>query len=137
MKPGLGRGGAEPKNQDVAWEDQKRINRFGKLNLKHEEIMDELKTEQKKMEEFKDAQAAIETAMDDGDLMVNFGAIFVESTEDEAAEYIRKSSEAISAKIQREQSMLNAIEREMQELKAALYAKFGSSINLETAAVDV
>lgn len=40
---GLGRGGAEPTNPDVTWDDQKRINRFGQLNLKMDELKDQLK----------------------------------------------------------------------------------------------
>ena len=40
---GLGRGGAEPSAVEVTLEDQTRINRFGKLNNRLEDVKVELK----------------------------------------------------------------------------------------------
>lgn len=82
---GLGRGGAEPKAIEVTFEDQSRINRFGQLNNRSEELSAELKKikvkllllsrwhnlkiSQEDVDNLEDAASAVELLMDDGDCL--------------------------------------------------------------------
>eukprot|EP01006_Ploeotia_vitrea_P043233 TRINITY_DN66705_c2_g4_i11.p1 TRINITY_DN66705_c2_g4~~TRINITY_DN66705_c2_g4_i11.p1 ORF type:complete len:202 (-),score=50.40 TRINITY_DN66705_c2_g4_i11:152-718(-) len=49
----------------VTWEDQQRINKFGRLVLRKTELQDELKKDETELANLEDAQGEIEMLMDD------------------------------------------------------------------------
>lgn len=70
--------------------------------------------------------------MDDDGLLLKFGSVFVESTEDDATAYVERLRERLQSETEDTESQIAQIDQEMISLKGVLYAKFGNSINLET-----
>lgn len=60
------------------------------------------------------------------------GDCFVSLPQTEVLELLSSSTERIDTEVQVLEERLSGIRDEMQELKVALYARFGRSINLET-----
>ena len=65
------------------------------------------------------------------ELKLFLGECFVTVDEDGATNYLERIKEEKEAEIDKKQNELDAIETKMKMLKTYLYAKFGSSINLE------
>ena len=60
------------------------------------------------------------------------GDCFVSLPQPQVLELLEASTEAIDSEVDALKSKLEGIQEEMGELKKALYARFGRSINLET-----
>jgi len=60
------------------------------------------------------------------------GDCFVALPQPEVLEMLAASTESIDTEVQALEEKLAGIREQMQELKVALYARFGRSINLET-----
>jgi chaperonin cofactor prefoldin len=60
------------------------------------------------------------------------GDCFVYLPQPEVLELLAASTETVEKDVSALEDKLEAIREEMQELKVALYARFGKSINLET-----
>jgi prefoldin subunit 4 len=60
------------------------------------------------------------------------GDCFVSLPQPEVLELLSASTERIDSEVHTLEERLSGIRDEMQELKVALYARFGRSINLET-----
>jgi prefoldin subunit 4 len=63
---------------------------------------------------------------------MRYGEIFVEGTEEESVDFVEKAKKLAREKFSTLDAEREKIDGEMKELKAILYAKFGSNINLET-----
>jgi prefoldin subunit 4 len=59
------------------------------------------------------------------------GGCFVHLDNDEAEERLQGESDSTKGEIEEKQAELEGLVAKMAELKALLYSKFGSSINLE------
>ena len=68
---------------------------------------------------------------DDEKVPYQIGEVFVYLTQDEAQEKIETSKDNLGEAIKVVETRAQAIKDEMSGLKAQLYAKFGSAINLE------
>jgi len=115
---------------DILWEDQQRINRFSILNMEWHDLEKEVKSREEKLHAVQDAADEIELLIGDSTKCL-IGESFVELTNDEALSRLErlKASETAEADVLR--GKMEEMEREMKTLKAHLYAKFGSRINLE------
>ena len=64
-------------------------------------------------------------------LKLFLGECFVTVDEDQANTYVQRLTEEKQEEIDSKQDKLDALMKEMKGYKSYLYAKFGSSINLE------
>ena len=66
-----------------------------------------------------------------GQVRLLLGEAFVETSEDYATEYCERKQEELQAKVEEMSAEKDKIATRQQELKKALYGRFGASINLE------
>jgi hypothetical protein len=85
------------------------------------------------LEKLEDAMGIIEESFGEG-LNLYVGECFVVADEDQANGYVTKIQEEKTEELDRKVEELEVIEGEMKELKTYLYARFGTSINLEEGA---
>lgn len=125
-------GSLKSSDVEVTIDDQNKINKFARLNQRLEEVRLILKRKKKNVQDLNDALDEILLQADDvADVSLMIGEAFISYTaEDSQNEMEKLKSECeteVSALMKREE----AIKEEMAKLKIDLYAKFGSSINLE------
>jgi prefoldin subunit 4 len=65
-------------------------------------------------------------------LRYKIGDSFVSLPLPEVQSLLASSTEAIDEEVSKLEELMSEIKEEMQQLKVALYARFGRSINLET-----
>ena len=113
---------------DVSWDDQRNICTFNRMFARHNQLTAMINAKEKNMEDLNDANDEVYIS---DTIHFVFGEAFVEVDANEAEELCEQ-------KKQREQADLDALKKEfedlensMKELKAKLYAKFGSQIYLE------
>ncbi|CAG9793859.1 unnamed protein product [Diatraea saccharalis] len=127
-----GKGTFQPDSDvHISYEDQQKINKFARLNAKVDDIKDELKVKQNDMKNLEEAVEELSLADDSELIPYLIGEVFIcQSLEDTL-----KSLEDAKCKKEREISELKVkcdeLKSQMGELKAHLYGKFGSHINLE------
>lgn len=79
-----------------------------------------------------DATGAIEETLgEDGALKLFLGEAMVSVNEDAANAYVEQLQEEKQSELDEKSAQLEEMESQMRDLKSYLYAKFGSSINLE------
>ncbi|KAF2103843.1 prefoldin subunit 4 [Rhizodiscina lignyota] len=119
---------------EVRREDQDKINKFSRLHQREQTLEDELKTKQKDKEDLQEVSNDIEELeLDaDEDTKVQIGDSFVALPLPEVQELLSHSSDKIDKDVTALEDKLSSVRDEMQDLKVALYARFGRSINLET-----
>ncbi|CAG4950228.1 unnamed protein product [Colias eurytheme] len=115
----------------ISFEDQQKINKFARLNAKADDIKDELKIKQNDIKNLEEAVEELALADDSEKIPFLIGEVFIcQSLEDTL-----KSLEDMKGKKQNEifelESKCEELKSQMSELKAHLYGKFGSHINLE------
>ncbi|XP_059053846.1 probable prefoldin subunit 4 [Achroia grisella] len=129
---GSGKGTFQPDSDvHISYEDQQKINKFARLNAKVDDYKDELKVKQNDMKNLEEAVEELSLADDSEKIPYLIGEVFVcQSLEDTL-----KSLETAKTRKENEISELEAkceeLKSQMGELKAHLYGKFGSHINLE------
>lgn len=122
---------------NVTFEDQQKINRFARLNARMEEIKEELKQKKLVMQNMDDAlneiQVAELEAEDDNDgVRLMEGEVFVQFGLDGATTWIEGKKKGVEEESASLSQAIETIKEEMNQLKTALYAKFGrDNINLE------
>ncbi|KAJ9667179.1 hypothetical protein H2201_002699 [Coniosporium apollinis] len=117
---------------EVRREDQDKINRFSRLHQREMVLEEELKTKQKDKEDLEEVSNELELADEDDKVPYRIGDSFVSLPLPEVQELLSTSTERIEQDVSAVEEKLSGIREEMQELKVALYARFGRSINLET-----
>lgn len=134
---------------DVNPEDQKNLNAFGRLNKKLNTLRDELTLKkvsppfpllllasynpfanQTEKEAVHDASNDLLLA-DDESVLYTMGDGFVRMTKDALEARLTVEEEKLDKGIARLTDDIDGVKAEMAKLKSILYAKFGSSINLE------
>jgi prefoldin subunit 4 len=115
---------------DILWEDQQRINRFSILNMDWHDLEKEVKLREEKLHALQDAADEIELLIGDS-VKCLIGESFVELTNDEVLARLERLKAADRVETEGLRGKMEEMEREMKTLKAHLYAKFGSRINLE------
>eukprot|EP01083_Nonionella_stella_P012016 34113_1 len=127
---------AQQEKVSVLWEDQRKINEFGRLNQRLLEVVDEIKKKELETQSLDDARDEIQMCIEDDGIMRRVGECFVSVEEDDAEEFVDASqanAKEVQTKLSGERSDL---EGRMEKLKIELYAKFGDSINLENTRDD-
>ncbi|POY73932.1 hypothetical protein BMF94_3014 [Rhodotorula taiwanensis] len=120
-------------NADVAVTrtDQDRINAFSRLNSRADEINELLEGYRKEKEDLEEVETEMELVDEDEQVMYKIDTTFVHLPASEALEQLSASLEKIRTQVDALESEKQQCEDKMDELKKELYAKFGSSINLE------
>ena len=115
---------------EITHDDQMKINKFSKLNMKFGIKQIEIKTLKDELENLQSAADMIEEAMGDP-LKLFVGECLIEVDEEAATQYQEKLMEEKQEDLEKLQDELDEYETEMKGLKSFLYARFGTSINLE------
>ncbi|KAK4963794.1 hypothetical protein LTR66_012655 [Elasticomyces elasticus] len=116
---------------EVRREDQDKINRFSRLHQREKLLQEELKVKQKDKEDLEEISGELELADEDEKVPYKMGDCFISLPVPEVHELLSASVEKIDGDFSAVEDKLGEIREEMQELKAALYGRFGRSINLE------
>ncbi|OJJ63878.1 hypothetical protein ASPSYDRAFT_127300 [Aspergillus sydowii CBS 593.65] len=123
-------GGSE--DTEVRREDQEKINRFSRLHQRETVLNENLKGKQKDKEDLEEISTELELADEDELVPYKIGDAFVHLPLEEAQGLLTSSTEQIDSEVTKLEETLGDLRDEMQQLKVALYARFGRSINLET-----
>ena len=116
---------------DVTWEDQQRINKFGRSNQRLHDLEADVSKWQEELENLDDAATEVMVADEDEPMRYMIGKVFVLLPPDEVDTRIEARKDEIEAKIAEAEEEIESLRETMAELKVVLYAKFKSSINLE------
>ena len=98
--------------------------------MKYFLLKDEIKKLKEELENLVDAGSMIEEAMGDP-VKLFIGESLIEVDEERAQQYHEKLTEEKQEELEQLNDRLDTIETEMKTLKSYLYARFGSSINLD------
>lgn len=131
-KPRSSKSTNETKEVQVVWEDQQRINEFGRLNIRLQEINDEIEKKNNDIANLGDVAGDIEVLLDDDACKIKVGEVFVTVSNEEAEEFAQDELKEREVQVATAKAEKDNIEKQMRTLKALLYAKFGNQINLET-----
>ncbi|OMJ68380.1 hypothetical protein SteCoe_34182 [Stentor coeruleus] len=115
---------------DILKEDQIRINKYSYLNMQNHEVQRELKISEEKVNALQDALDELEIAME-SEVRIMIGESFVLCSEETALSRLEKLRDAKKEELSNLRAQAEISQKEMSALKTYLYAKFGSSINLE------
>uniref|UniRef100_A0A7S4PTB7 Prefoldin subunit 4 n=1 Tax=Alexandrium monilatum TaxID=311494 RepID=A0A7S4PTB7_9DINO len=121
----------EQKDIEVEKDDQQRINAFSRLNLRYDELDEEIKELKKSIQTYKDATEEIEGCMEDNGIALRIGEAFTPVEEDAAIEKLSKLTEQSEVRLTECTNEIEDVKTRMDVLKKVLYSKFGTSINLE------
>ncbi|KAJ5578665.1 uncharacterized protein N7459_007629 [Penicillium hispanicum] len=116
-------------DNEVRREDQEKINRFSRLHQRSAVLEDQLKAKQ----DLEEVSTELELA-DEDELVPSYkiGDSFFQLPLPDAQAMLTSSTEQIDADVSKLEDSLGELREELQQLKVALYARFGRSINLET-----
>ncbi|WFD37799.1 uncharacterized protein MJAP1_000746 [Malassezia japonica] len=122
----------EKSNNDVevSWEDQQRINRFSRLHATFSDVEEELKARRTEREELDDLGMELEL-LEDERILYKVGDAYISMAQEDAVTQLEQDTQRADKELARLQKVMDECESGMNELKVALYAKFGSNINLE------
>jgi prefoldin subunit 4 len=98
--------------------------------MRFHDTKEDIKKIKDELENLDDAAQQVEESLGD-ELKLFFGECFVTVDEEGASLYVEKLQEEKQRDLDKKQDELDEIESKMKTLKTYLYAKFGSSINLE------
>ncbi|KAG8623956.1 hypothetical protein KVT40_008932 [Elsinoe batatas] len=121
----------ESEEVEVRKEDQEKINRFSTLHRKVGAIEEELKAKHKEKEDLEEISNELELADEDEKISYRIGDSFVQLPLEKVQELLTKSVEDVDGEVETLEAKLDQVREEMTGLKAALYGRFGRSINLE------
>ncbi|THY35700.1 hypothetical protein D6D01_01103, partial [Aureobasidium pullulans] len=141
----------EGEETEVRREDQDKINRFSTLHQKEKLLQADLKTKevrsrlnmrvlnymidlcivQKEKEDLEEVSSELELADEDEKVSYKIGDSFFLLPLPEVQELLAASIERIESDVTAVEEKLSELREEMQQLKTALYGRFGRSINLE------
>ncbi|RMJ24138.1 prefoldin subunit 4 [Aspergillus sp. HF37] len=116
---------------EVRREDQEKINRFSRLHQREVVLEDVLKGKMKDKEDLEEVSTELELADEDELVPYKIGDTFIQLPLPDAQELLGSSTGDIDSEVTRLEESLGELRGELQELKVALYARFGRSINLE------
>ncbi|CAN0072255.1 unnamed protein product [Ectocarpus sp. 6 AP-2014] len=115
---------------EVRYEDQQKINEFGRLNTRLLEIRDDKSHIKDILDKLDDATTELMTGEGDS-VMLMLGDSFMECEEEFATDYCERQQEKRQSKLDDLVDEEKTILLRQGALKKELYARFGSSIQLE------
>ena len=98
--------------------------------MKYFLLKDEIKKLKEELENLVDAGSMIEEAMGDP-VKLFIGEALIDVDEERAQQYHENLTEEKQEELEQLNDRLDIIESEMKNIKSYLYARFGSSINLD------
>ncbi|KAJ7217719.1 Prefoldin subunit-domain-containing protein [Mycena pura] len=117
---------------EVTWEDQQRINSFSKLNTRLRNMQEKLHELEQEKDALKDLADEFEMILDEDEpVLYKVGETFLHMPLPRARKRLEKDQAEVEGQVNTLSSSVKACEKEMQELKIVLYAKFGRAINLD------
>lgn len=119
---------SEDNTYQITWEDQKKINNFSRINVRFNELEREITELKEELNKLNDASDEIFIS---DNISYVVGELFVEVNADQAEKLLEERKEKVKKDLKDRQKEFKDIENKMKELKANLYARFGSHINLE------
>ncbi|KAI9764583.1 MAG: hypothetical protein M1835_007547 [Candelina submexicana] len=117
---------------EVRREDQDKINKFSRLHQRETFLEEQLQSKQKDKEDLEEISNELELADEDEKIPYKIGDSFISLPLAEVQTLLSSSTEKIEEGVSALEEKLSTVREEMQQLKVALYARFGRSINLET-----
>ena len=120
----------QKQDTEIKRTDQDRINAFSRANMKYQEGKEEIKKLKEEIDNLEDATMMVEESMGEP-LKLFLGECFVAVEENQAGDYLEKLGEEKQADLEAKTEALDKLEEEMKNLKSHLYARFGTSINLD------
>lgn len=115
----------------VTFEDQQYINTFARCNAKMQELKDEIEAKKKELQNLEDA--CDELLMSDTESRVPYmiGEVFMMCSVDDTNSMLEDAKNNITSDMNDMEQKSEGLKKTLGELKAKLYAKFGTNINLE------
>lgn len=123
--------GQKNTSTEVTWDDQQKINKFSTLIGKKDEAAEELTKLKTEKEYLDDLLLEIELIDEDEKIQYKIGEVFVFLEHDKAIARLEKSNDELDVKLKLTETAIAEIDQKLDALKALLYQKFGSNINLE------
>ena len=114
----------------VSWEDQNNINKFSKFTLRLDKLLLTIENRKQEYEYLQDLETELEL-LDDELIKYKIGDCFVSLSVEKVQERLEQDTLKIKTALDRDDDEILELKEEMAKLKAVLYGKFGSSINLE------
>lgn len=114
----------------MTWEDQQRINTFGRINNRKHEIEDEIVAKKKVAEDLEDAENEL-ILTDEEEIRVLTGEVFIHTPRDNVEELLTKLADKNKHELQVLEQEKGKIVEKLSDLKRILYGKFKDQINLE------
>ncbi|GFH30105.1 prefoldin subunit 4, partial [Haematococcus lacustris] len=114
---------------EVLEEDQGRINEFNRLNNRSHELDATIKAKKKILEDLEDASNELMLS-DEEQIRYVVGECFVHLDKEVAEARLQGMADAVKDEVQQLVGEVDGTQAKMKELKALLYGKFGTSINL-------
>ncbi|CAG9087835.1 hypothetical protein JYU34_021266 [Plutella xylostella] len=127
-----GKGTFQPDSDvHISFEDQQKINRFARLNAKVDDYKDELKVKQNDMKNLEEAVEELALADDSETIPYLIGEVFICQNVEDTLKSLEEAKSKKEGEISDLEQKCEELKEQMAELKAHLYGKFGSHINLE------
>ncbi|KAJ3712782.1 Prefoldin subunit 4 [Lentinula guzmanii] len=116
---------------EVTWEDQQKINLFSKLNTRMKGFEAKMEAAKQEKEALDDLSTELELADDTESVLYRIGETYLHMPLHRALERLEQDQADLDARFSKLLQSSQQCETEMKQLKVALYAKFGSAINLD------
>ncbi|CAG9561212.1 unnamed protein product [Danaus chrysippus] len=116
----------------ISYEDQQKINKFARLNAKVDDLKDELKVKQNDMKNLEEAVEELGLADDSEKIPYLVGEVFICQSLEDTLQSLEDNKTKKQEEIAELEAKCDDLKSQMAELKAHLYGKFGSHINLES-----
>ncbi|KAG6459458.1 probable prefoldin subunit 4 [Manduca sexta] len=127
-----GKGTFQPDSDvHISYEDQLKINKFARLNARVEDYKDELKVKQNDMKNLEDAVEELSLTDENEKIPYLIGEVFICQNLEETMMSLEEAKSKKEIEISDLEAKCEELKGQMGELKAHLYGKFGSHINLE------
>merc|ERR1719203_1260440 len=116
----------------VTYEDQQKINVFARTNSRLNDLKEEIVAKEKELQNLTDAEEELMMCEGESELVpYQIGEVLVDMTAEEAQAQLDKAKdECVQAK-DRLKAKSEEYKDTQNQLKTALYAKFGNNINLD------
>ncbi|CAD8131952.1 unnamed protein product [Paramecium pentaurelia] len=118
-------------NIEVDRQDQQKINSFSRLNMQYHELIRLNQARKDELVRLSDGKDEMELMDDDEKIPYKFGDSFIRVNVEKARTLIDEQVIQIKKQFEEDTKKIEETLKSMNNLKAKLYAKFGSQINLD------
>ncbi|CAD8044021.1 unnamed protein product [Paramecium primaurelia] len=118
-------------NIEVDRQDQQKINSFSRLNMQYHELIRLNLARKDELTRLSDSKDEMELMEDDEKIPFKFGDSFIRVNVEKARTLIDDQVIKIKKQFEEDTKKIEETLKSMNNLKAKLYAKFGSQINLD------